>query len=100
MAEELEGVMLVRGNNGLEIMTKTQRDVIDQDLKVGVTNGLISKDEFAREHGLKHSGLDMLLEAFELEILEVNGYLYSKSYDTMVSEFIADLLKDRIHQLQ
>jgi hypothetical protein len=100
MAEELEGITLVRGNSGLEIMTKAQRDVIDRDLDVGTTNGLVSKDGFARKHGLKHSGLDMLLEASELQILEVNGYLYSKSYDTIASEFIADLLKEHIHRLQ
>jgi len=100
MAEELEGITLVRGNGGLEIMTKAQRDVVDRDLEVGATNGLVSKDEFARKHGLKHSGLDMLLEASELHILEVNGYLYSKSYDVIASEFIFDLLKDHIDRLQ
>jgi hypothetical protein len=100
MAEELEGITLVRGNSGLEIMTKAQRVVVDRDLEVGATNGLVSKDEFARKHGLKHSGLDMLLEASELQILEVNGYLYSKSYDIMASELIYELLKDHIHNLQ
>jgi hypothetical protein len=100
MAEELEGITLVRGNSGLEIMTKAQRVVVDRDLEVGATNGLVSKDEFARKHGLKHSGLDMLLEASELQILEVNGYLYSKSYDTMASGLISELLKDHIHNLQ
>jgi hypothetical protein len=100
MAEELEGITLVRGNSGLEIMTKAQRVVVDRDLEVGATNGLVSKDEFARKHGLKHSGLDMLLESSELQILEVNGYLYSKSYDTMASGLISELLKDHIHNLQ
>ena len=100
MAEELGGIMLVRGNSGLEVMTKAQRDVIDRDLEAGLTDGLVSKDDFARKYGLKHSGLDMLLEGSESQILEVNGYLYSGSYDIMASEFIAGLLKDHIHRLQ
>ena len=100
MAEELEGITLVRGNSGLEVMTKAQRDVIDRDLEADLSDGLVSRDEFARKHGLKHSGLDMLLEASESQILEANGYLYSGSYDIMASEFIAGLLKDHIHRLQ
>ena len=100
MAEELGGIMLVRGNSGLEVMTKAQRDVIDRDLEAGLTDGLVSKDDFARKYGLKHSGLDMLLEGSESQILEANGYLYSGSYDKMASELIAELIKDHIHRLQ
>lgn len=99
IVEESEGMMVVRGNNLLEIITKAQRDFINQDLEAGFANGLISKDAFARKHGLKPSSVDLLIEASELQFLEVNGYLYSKSYDLIVSSAISDLLRDHIQQL-
>lgn len=95
-----EGMLVVRGEVGLEILSKSKKDVIDRDIEEALMNGLMSKEDLARKYHLRHSGIDALLEASELHILEVNGYIYSKSYDAMASESISGLLRDTIKQLQ
>lgn len=100
LAEECDGTLLLHSGNGREIISKTQRDAIDQDLESGVMYGVISKDAFARKHDLSYSSLDLLIDMSETHIVEVNGYLYSTSYDMTASDAIADLLKEHLRKLQ
>lgn len=100
LAEECDGTLLLRSGDGRQIITKSQRDAIDQELEAGVIYGLVSKDEFARKHQLSYSSLDLLIDMSEIQILEVEGYLYSTSYDMTASGAIADLLRDHIQDLE
>ncbi|KAF3040366.1 hypothetical protein E8E12_009517 [Didymella heteroderae] len=100
LAEECDGTLLLRSGDGRQIITKSQRDAIDQELEAGVIYGLVSKDEFARKHQLSYSSLDLLIDMSEIQILEVEGYLYSTSYDMTATGTIADLLRDHIQDLE
>lgn len=100
LAEECEDTVLVHGSVGREIITKSNRDSICRDLQAEATNGLVSKDEFAQKHGLGQSGLDLLVNGSDLQMLEVNGYFYSSSYGLTVSRAVADILREHIHNLQ
>lgn len=100
LAEESDGTLLLRSGDGRQIITKSQRDAIDQELEAGVVYGLVSKEEFAREHGLSYSSLDLLIDMSEIHIVEVEGYLYSTSYDMTASGAIANLLREHLQNLQ
>lgn len=63
-------------------------------------HGLVSKDGFARKHYLSHSSVDLLIEMSKLEIIEVQGYLTSTSYDTIVSNSIAEHLRKHLQKLE
>lgn len=100
LAEEREGTVLLRSGNGREIISKSQRDAIIQELEAGVACGLISKDAFARKHHLSQNSLALLIETSKIDIVEVNGYLYSTSYGMIASDAVANLLKEHLQKLQ
>lgn len=100
LAEENDGTLLLRSGDGRQIITKSERDAIDQELEAGVVYGLVSKEAFASKHNLSYSSLDLLIDMSEIQIIEIEGYLYSTSYDMTASGAIADLLRDYIQDLE
>lgn len=100
LAEECEGTVLLRSGNGREIISKTQRDAIDQELESGVVYGLVSKEAFTNKHDLSPKSVDLLVEMSKIDIIEVNGYLFSTSYDMTASGAIANLLREHLEKLQ
>ena len=100
LAEECEGTLLLRSGNGREIITKSQRDAIKKELETGVEHGVISKDAFARKHDLSQSSLDLLINMPEIHIVEMDGHLYSTSYDMTASNAIVTLLREHLQKLQ
>lgn len=100
LADEFDGSVILRSSNGREIITEPERDEVDQDLQEEITFGLISKDEFARKHHLSHSSLDLLVHMSEIDLVEVNGYLCSTSYEMTVSSAIANYLRKHLQELQ
>jgi hypothetical protein len=100
LAEENDGTLLLRSGDGRQIITKSERDAIDQELEAGVVYGLVSKEAFASKHNLSYSSLDLLIDMSELQIIEVEGYLYSTSYEMTASGTITDLLREYIHDLE
>ncbi|KAJ4988946.1 hypothetical protein SVAN01_05570 [Stagonosporopsis vannaccii] len=100
LADECDGAVILRSSNGREVITKTQRDAIYQDLQEGIMFGLISRDEFTRENDLSHSSFDLLINASEVQIVEVDGYLCSTSYETTASKAIANYLRKQLQELK
>lgn len=100
LAEESDDMILVHGSMGHEIITKSVKDSICQDLEANARDGIVSKDAFAQKHGLKQSGLDTIIKGAESQIFEVNGYFYSSSYGSTVSKAVADTLREHIQNLR
>jgi hypothetical protein len=100
LAEECEGTVLLRSNDNREIISKSQRDAIEKELEAGVVSGLTSKDAFARKHYISQKSLSHLVEMSKIDIVEVNGYLYSTSYGMTASAAIANLLREHLQKLQ
>ena len=100
LVDKYDGTLILRNGNDSQVITKPQRDAIDQDLESSVTNGIISRSEFARKHDLSQSSLGKLINLSKTRIAEVDGYLYSILYDTTVASAIATSLRDCLEELK
>lgn len=100
LAEEHEGTLLLRSVNGREIIAKSQRDAIRADLEYSVTHGVLSKEIVTRKYDLSQGSLDLLINTSELQVVEVDGYLYGISYGKAASDAIAALLMSHLENLQ
>jgi len=100
LADECDGAVILRSINGREIITEPQRDAIYQDLQEDIMLGLVPKDEFVRKNDISHSSFDLLIETSEIQVVEVDNYLCSTSYETTVSSAIARYLRKSLQELQ
>lgn len=96
LVDKYDGTLVLQSGNDRQVITKPQRDAIEQDLESSVTNGIISRSEFARKHDVSQSSLEKLINLSETRITEVDGYLYSVLYDTAVTSAIATSLRDSL----
>ncbi|XPS71085.1 hypothetical protein M3J09_003270 [Ascochyta lentis] len=100
LVDGYEGTLVLRSGKGLEVITKAQRDAINQELQLGAAAGVVSKTEFARIHDLSQSSLENLINLSEMSLVEVDGYLFSTSYETTASGAVAEMLRDHLEKLQ
>ena len=82
------------------IITKAQRDEIDQEFEYAIKDSVVSKTEFARKHDLLQRSLEDLINLSKTQIVEVEGHLYSTSYDEAVSSAVASSLRDHLDKVQ
>ncbi|KZM20508.1 uncharacterized protein EKO05_0004535 [Ascochyta rabiei] len=100
LVDGYDGTLVLRSGKGLEIITKAQRDAINQELQHGIATSVVSKTEFASKHDLSHKSLENLINLSEMRTVEVDGYLFSTSYYTTALDAVAELLRDHLQSLQ
>jgi hypothetical protein len=100
LAEEYDPSLILLSENNRDIITKSERDVVEEEFEAGVLSGIISKMTFAHEHNLSQSSLEKLVNLSETQVVEVDGYLYSTTYNTNASSTIAAVLRDHLEKLQ
>ena len=100
LVDEYDGTLILRSGDDSQIITKPQRDAIDQDLESSVTNGIFSRSEFASKHDMSQSSLDKLINLSKTRIAQVDGYLYGTLYGKTVTSAIATLLRGCLEELK
>jgi hypothetical protein len=100
LVEDHDSSLVLWSGNERDIITKVQRDAIEQKLEADVLHGVVSKNDFLREHDLSQNSLHKLLGTLKTNVLEVDGYLYSKAYSTNMSAAIETILRDHLKKQQ
>jgi hypothetical protein len=82
------------------IIPVQERDAIGHRATLLLSGGLASKAEFVAQHDVSSKSLDFLLSNQEYDVLETNGYIYTKAYAHKIAEMVKDLIKKTVDEVQ
>lgn len=98
---------LVRTHPGLallsadsrSVITTDEREKLSQKLNDKLAGGVSERSRFAAEYDLDEHSVKALLTDVEGDLVESNGYIFSKTYEQAVSEQISESLQQSISNL-
>jgi hypothetical protein len=82
------------------IIPVQERDAIGHRATLLLSGGLAHKAEFVAQHDVSSKSLDFLLSNQEYDVLETNGYIYTKAYAHKIAEMVKDLIKKTVDDVQ
>lgn len=74
-----------------------ERDTIVTRLSSG---GLASKAEFIAQHRVSSKSLDFLLSSQDYNVLETNGYIYTKAYAHKIADIVKSMIQKTVDDVR
>ncbi|KAL1797044.1 hypothetical protein ACET3X_005584 [Alternaria dauci] len=86
--------------NEESIIPIDERDAIGKEAVGLLSEGLLSKADFVAQHDVSPKSLHSLLSDQSDEVLETNGYFYTKSYADQAVETVKGIVKKALNDVQ
>jgi hypothetical protein len=90
--------LVILNEDSRSVITKSERDSIQKTLTEGILTSVISKTTFLRQHNVSVESVDMLLADLKDEIIDVDGHLSSKTYDTSLADNLSKKLGESVDE--
>ncbi|KAH7067096.1 hypothetical protein FB567DRAFT_259475 [Paraphoma chrysanthemicola] len=81
--------MALLSDGGDHVIPKVERDGINESLQEVLTNGIVSKKEFAQQAQIHTKSVERLVGLQEEQLVHYDDHVCTGTYETMLSEFIS-----------
>jgi hypothetical protein len=86
--------------NEESIVPIDERDAIGKKAVELLSDGLVSKADFVAQHDVSSKSFDSLLSDQNDEVLETDGYVYTKAYADQTVETAKSMVKKALNDVQ
>lgn len=86
--------------NEESIILIDERDAIGKKAIDLLSDGLVSKADFVAQHDVSPKSLDFLLSDQDDEVLETDGYVYTKIYADQTVESVKGMVRKALNDVQ
>jgi hypothetical protein len=84
-------------SNSNEIIPKSGRDTIEEQLNASLSFGLVSRKGFALRHDVSSHGLDFLLKGCGDGLIEYGDHVSTRAYEETISSHVMDSINSAIN---